>query len=192
MIMTLYLVSKVSAKSSIGPPLTKIFYHEQFSHENIQQWIFPKLQYSFNTSYRLYIKQVIKSRVQNRRGRRVCNYWYMHHFSCQRSQCWFINTSIEIIWLDFVAMYFIINIKSIMNITSPKYYQTERTGASWKSYSHNRISVKNKNLFGWLDFSPSFGKDFVDEVITEQLTPVVGVRVGVIFMHMMICRYPNS
>ena len=57
--------------------------------------------------------------------------------------------------------------------------------ASRKSY-HNCIS--EKSLFGWLGFSPSFGKDFDDEVATEQLTTVVDVT----FCHTMIRKYPNS
>ena len=35
--------------------------------------------------------------------------------------------------------------------------------------------IGNKNLFGWLGFSPSFGKDSDDELPTEQLTAVVDV-----------------
>ena len=48
------------------------------------------------------------------------------------------------------------------------------------AYGHNRIS-ETKALW-LLGFSPSFGKDFDDEVATEQLTGVVDVRVDVTFM----------
>ena len=40
----------------------------------------------------------------------------------------------------------------------------------------------NNSLFGWLDFSLSFGKDSDGEVATEQLTGVVDARVDVTFM----------
>ena len=32
-------------KFSLDTPRNEIFYHEQFSHENIQRWIFAKLRY---------------------------------------------------------------------------------------------------------------------------------------------------
>ena len=46
------------------------------------------------------------------------------------------------------------------------------------------ISETGKSLFGWLGFSLSFGKDSQanDEVPTEQLTAVAGVRVDFTFM----------
>ena len=47
------------------PQEMKIFYHEQFSHENIQRWIFPKL---------WYIKVTIK----------YCTDWFEHLTTCHK------------------------------------------------------------------------------------------------------------
>ena len=41
--------------------------------------------------------------------------------------------------------------------------------------SYHTITFWKQNLFGWLGFSLSFGKDSDDEVVTEQLTAVVDV-----------------
>ena len=48
----------------------------------------------------------------------------------------------------------------------------------------NLSITEQKSL--WL-IGPSFGKDFDDEVVAEQLTAVVDVT----FMHAMIWKYPN-
>ena len=58
---------------------------------------------------------------------------------------------------------------------------------SWMKSYHNYI-LEMKVSFGWLGYSPSFGKDSDDEVATKQLTAVVDV----IFCHMIIWKYPNS
>ena len=46
--------------------------------------------------------------------------------------------------------------------------------SSWKPY-HSLPHFRNKTLFGWLNFSPSFDKDADDEVATEQLIAEVDV-----------------
>ena len=46
----------------------------------------------------------------------------------------------------------------------------------------------NKNLLGWLGFSPTFGKDSDGEVATKQLAAVVDI----IFVHIRIQKYPIS
>ena len=45
--------------------------------------------------------------------------------------------------------------------------------ASWKFYNYGHDCILEKRFFGWLGFSPSFGKDFDNEVAIEQLTAVV-------------------